>query len=194
MDVAWGCKPHSGWAVAVLVAGTADDPVVLDRRRVALCPDDLPRMMYHAAQGLPRTRAEAPVTEVDAAVTRTAAAVLDDLVRAARPHGRLVAMAVIGNPRRLPELDAALANHSMLHTAEGELYRAALDDAADAHKLPVVPAPPKGTVEDAAAALGTSATELTARLAGLRGELGAPWQADHKHAAAAALMALHLQR
>jgi hypothetical protein len=192
MDVAWGCRPHTGWAIAVLVSGNADAPVVLERRRVALCPDDLPRMAYHAAQDLPRPRAAALVARVDAAVTRAAATVVDELERAARPHGHLVAMAVIGHPRDLPELDAALSNHSMLHAAEGELYRAALDDAAHASGLPVLAAPPKRTVEEAAVALGTTGGDLAARLAGLRSELGAPWQADHKAATAAALMALHL--
>ena len=40
MELAWGCKPHSGWAIAVLVGGSATEPLVLDRRRVQLCPDD----------------------------------------------------------------------------------------------------------------------------------------------------------
>jgi hypothetical protein len=51
----------------------------------------------------------------------------------------------------------------------------------------------KGTVEQASAALGVSAGALTATLTGLRRELGAPWQADHRDAAAAALVALALR-
>jgi hypothetical protein len=159
---------------------------------VQLCPDDLPRQVYHAAQELPRPRAAALVATVDAAVAATTAAVLRDLVEVAQAHGRLVAVAVIGHPRDVPDLDTALANHSMLHAAEGELYRGALDDAADARGLPVTPAPPKRTIEEAAVALGTTGDSLSARLGALRAELGAPWQADHKHATAAALMALGL--
>src|SRR5687768_244741 len=109
MELAWGCKPHTGWAIAVLVGGTASAPLVLDRRRVQLCPDDLPRQAYHAAQALSRRRAEALVATVDAAVSRMAAAVVEDLAESARQHGDLVAMAVVGRPRDLPELDAALA-------------------------------------------------------------------------------------
>ncbi len=192
MELAWGCKPHSGWAIAVLVGGSASAPLVLERRRVQLCPDDLPRQAYHAAQALSRRRAEALVATVDAAVSRMTAAAVAAMVESARPHGDLVGMAVVGRPRDLPELDAALANHSMLHSAEGELYRGALDEAADALGLPVTPAAPKGTVEEAAAALGITADALTSRLAALRAELGPPWQADHKAATAAALMALAL--
>ncbi len=193
MDLAWGCKPHSGWAIAVLVGGTASAPVVLDRRRVQLCPDDLPRQVYHAAEGLPRARAAALVKKVDAAVGRLTTAVVKDLIDAAGEHGELVGLSVVGNPRPLPDLDAALANHSMLHSAEGELYRGALDDAADALGLPVTPAPPKRTVHEAAIVLGTTGDALAARLKGLRAELGAPWQADHKDATAGALMALALR-
>ena len=115
------------------------------------------------------------------------------MAETARRHGDLVAVAVVGRPRDLPDLDAALANHSMLHSAEGELYRGALDDAADALGLPVTAAAPKGTVDEAAAALGITKERLGARLAELRTELGSPWQADHKAATAAALMALALR-
>lgn len=194
MELAWGCKPHSGWAVAVLVGGSAAAPLVIDRRRVQLCPDDLPRMAYHAAQGLPLTGAAALVAEVDAAVARMTTDVVGDLVNVAGQHGRLVALALIGRPRELPELAVTLANHSLLHSAEGELYRGALHDAAEQLGLAVCLAPPTGTVDEAAAALGTSRDALAAQLTARRAELGAPWQADHKDATAAALMALHLHR
>src|SRR5688572_4823609 len=105
MQVAWGCKPHSGWAVAVLAGGSAARPLVLDRRRLQLCPDDLPRQAYHAAQELPRRRAAALVDEVEAAVDAATVAAVDELARAAEAHGELVALAVVGLPRALPDLD-----------------------------------------------------------------------------------------
>jgi hypothetical protein len=43
---------------------------------------------------------------------------------------------------------------------------------------------------DSAAALGLAPAELGARLDGQRVRLGAPWQKDHKEAAAAALLVL----
>jgi hypothetical protein len=194
MELAWGCKPHTGWAVAVLVGGSAEAPAVLDRRRISLCPDELPRQVYHAAQGLPRAAAADLVAEVDAAVARRTGEAVGALVAAAGAQGDLVGLAIIGRPRDLPDLDAALANHSMLHTAEGELYRGALDDAAEAHSLPVTPVAPKGTIEEAAVVVGLPRTVLAGRLDDLRAQLGAPWQADHKQATAAALVALQLAR
>jgi hypothetical protein len=193
MELAWGCKPHSGWAIAVLVGGSAADPVVLDRRRVQLCPDDLPRQAYHAAQGLPAARAAALIAEVDAAVAAMTARVVDELAEVAGGHGHLLGLSVVGRPRELPALEVVLANHALLHAAEGELYRGALDDAATERRLAVCVAPSKRTVEEAAAALGTTGDALHSRLTALRAELGAPWQADHKDATAAALMALPLE-
>ena len=53
MQAAVGFSTHSGWAVAV-TAGVGDDGhlAVVDRRRVTLISDDLPRMAYHAAAEL----------------------------------------------------------------------------------------------------------------------------------------------
>lgn len=191
MELALGFMPHTGWAVAVLVTGSAIAPDVLGRWRVALCPDDLPRQVFHAAQGLARSEAMLLVAEVDAAVQTTTASALADLLAEASTRGDLVAVGLVGQPRVMPDLDSALSNHSMLHAAEGELYRGALDDAAEAQGLAAVPVATKQSIQEAAAALGTPPDALAARLAELRSTLGAPWRADHKAATAAALVALH---
>ena len=57
MDIGAGFAVHSGWAAAVLATGDGRRPVVLDRRRVTLCPEALPRQVYHAAQDLPPAKA-----------------------------------------------------------------------------------------------------------------------------------------
>ena len=49
-------------------AGDARQPVVVDRRRVTLCPEALPRQVYHAAQDLPPAKAALLVREVHEAV------------------------------------------------------------------------------------------------------------------------------
>lgn len=166
--------------------------MVLDRRRLELCPPELPRMVYHAAQELPRPRAAALVARVDAAVAGLTAHAVQEMAAVAAADGQLVALGLIGVPRDMPDLAARLSNHAALHRAEGELYRAALDAAAAALGLPVVTAPPKRAVDELAALGATSRDQLARRLDGLRGELGAPWRADHKEATAAALLALHL--
>lgn len=190
MDLALGFKPHTGWAIAVLVSGDAAAPVVHERARVTLCPAELPRAVYHHAQGLTAARAARTVADVEDAVDLTTGRVVDELAEQARALGELVAVGIVGEPRAVPPLDAVLRSHQLLHLAEGELYRGALADAAGERGLVVTAAAPKGTVAHAATELGVRADRLAATLAALRARLGAPWQADHKDATAAALVGL----
>jgi hypothetical protein len=191
MRIAAGFAVHTGWAEAVLVAGDLRRPLVLDRRRVRLVPEDLPGAVYHAAQGLPVAEAERLVEKVHAAVEATVPAVLGHIVDVARRDGELVAVGLSGGPPRdVPELSKVLSAHNLLHLAEGELYRGVLWDAAADRGLPVAPLSTKHWAEDAALALGATADLVATRLAELRVDLGAPWRVDHKVATAAALTAL----
>jgi hypothetical protein len=164
---------------------------VVDRRRVTLCPDALPRQVYHAAQEMAPAKAALLVREVHEAVDALTETVIDELVDIAAPHGKLVAVGVTGFPRDVPTLEKVLASHALLHLAEGELYRGAICDAADARGLTVVPVHPKDGIAETAAALGAAPGPFAQRLVDLRREVGAPWQADHRIATAAALAALH---
>jgi hypothetical protein len=191
VDIGAGFAIHTGWAAAVLVGGDARKPVVVDRRRVTLCPESLPRQVYHAVQDMPPAKAALLVREVHEAVDGLTDEVIADLADIARDHGPLVAVGVTGFPRDVPTLDKVLKSHALLHLAEGELYRGAVCDAADARGLTVVPIHPKEGIRDTAHAVGVPAEPFARRLVDLRAELGAPWQADHRLATAAALAALH---
>ena len=59
--VALGLRAHSGWAVLVALGGPPASPVVVDRRRLALCDDSFPRQPYHAAENLAAAKAQALV-------------------------------------------------------------------------------------------------------------------------------------
>jgi hypothetical protein len=190
VDIGAGLAIHSGWAAAVLVGGDAQRPLVVDRRRVTLCPEALPRQVYHAAHDLPPAKAALLVREVHAAVDTLTTLVIDELAGIAEPHGRLVAVGVTGFPRDVPVLEKVLASHALLHLAEGELYRGAVCDAAADRGLAVVPIHPKQGISETARALGAEPDAFAQRLADLRAELGAPWQADHRLATAAGLAAL----
>ena len=192
VEVALGFKPHTGWAIAVTVAGDASAPMVLDRRRVNLCPTDLPRQVYHYAQGLSPARAVRAVVDVEDAVDITTNLVLGELLEGSAEHGDLVAVGIVGEPREVPDIKQVLASHALLHLAEGELYRGALDEAAHARGLAVSLTSHKKTIDVASAALGVATGALADTLMRLRAHLGAPWQADHRDAAAAALVALAL--
>jgi hypothetical protein len=192
VDVALGFKPHTGWAIAVLVSGDAHAPHVLVRERIDLVPQHLERFAYHQAQeaGLTVDAAARSIAEIEDGVDIATTEAVKELAATAAAHGTLVAAGVIGHPQEVPPLAKVLASHTLLHTAEGELYRSAIEEAAADLGIVTVPVAPKQTVAEVAAALGVGTTALDDRLTALRKELGAPWQKDHREATAAALLAL----
>ena len=167
--VALGFRCHSGWAVLVAVRGSSAAPVVLDRRRVQLVDDSLPRMPYHgvAEYGMPPSVIE----DVIVAAAQGAAAAL-------KTTEQVDIVGLVATERRVPdELDAILASHPLLHAAEGQLYERAVIDAAAEAGLRVHVVEPRSIVVPPAVDT-------------LRRSIGAPWQKDHKWAATAALAAL----
>jgi hypothetical protein len=142
---------------------------VLDRIRIELVDESLPRQPYHAVAegGWPSSIIEAVAESARLAVAEA----LDAIARAE-------ALGVVGTERRIPpRLDQILGSHALLHAAEGQLFERAVIEAANDAGLPVhVVEPGSITVAPAVESLGRS--------------LGPPWQKDHKWATTAALTAL----
>ena len=189
MTAAAGIRDHSGWAVLVVLGGPATEPTLLERRRLTLCPDDLPRQAFHAAAacGSPEEAADL-VARVEQAVAAACRDAIADL-----PPGTTVAVGV--SPSRLPaDLADILAAHPLLHAAEGDLYRRHLVAAAESAGAGVVRYSPKTVTAEAAAAVGTQPQVLEGRLRELGRAVGPPWQQDHRTAAAAAVLGLATAR
>jgi len=191
MRVGIGVRDHSGWAVAVALGVVQGAPLVLERRRLLLCDPSLPRQAYHAGEHAGLEEARGIVTAVEESARTNSRRELESLVRSLRGAGHDVAgIAVAGRPgETLPPLEAILRSHSLLHAAEGQLYREALAEAAESW-LPVRRFVQKELFARAASALGTTPDALRATLAALGKPLGPPWTADQKEAAAAAWIVL----
>jgi hypothetical protein len=189
VQAAVGFSTHSGWAVAV-TARVDDDGhlAVVDRRRVTLIGDDLPRMAYHAAAELDADAAERLVASVEASIADHARAVVGDLVAA--PDVAVAGIAVVGQPREIPGVAVVLASHARMHACEGEQYRRGIVEAANDLALPVLRIGPDELTGRATELLEWSPERTEQELAAVRAALGAPWQADHKQAALAALALL----
>jgi hypothetical protein len=141
----------------------------VDRRRVALLDERLPRQPYHAVAEFGADRAV--IAEVERDARRCAS---DALAGMTVPR----TIAIVAPARSVPnELDRVLASHALLHAAEGALYELAVHDAAAAAGLPVVVVDPR-----------TLSPSDEVEVLGRR--IGSPWQKDHKLAAMAALVAL----
>jgi hypothetical protein len=192
MDVALGCRDHSGWAVVVGVGGDPSAPRVLARERIPLVDEALPRMAYHAALEVDLDDAGALIEQVTRSAEQYAERSLSSVADQLRADGHEVIGVAVAASNTAPPTDLAkiLASHSLVHAAEGELYRDALVDATETLGLPLTRFPNKHALSEAAAALGVDTETLSARLAALRKTLGPPWQKDHREATAAALLVL----
>lgn len=187
MTAAIGFSDHSGWAVLAVVERAPGGGFELRfRRRIQTCPPSLPRQAYHAVgeQGAPRET----IRDVKVAALGLSATAIQE---AKRDAGVLVAAAVAMGRMQVPDdLDRVLASHSLLHAAEGEMYRDALSAAAADCGLRVVRFLNKEVRSEAAAALGWTLAQLEAWLAATGKVVGSPWTKDEKDASAAALLAL----
>jgi len=195
MHIAIGLKSHSGWAALVALGADRAGACVLDRRRIALIEDDASEWAgqpYHAADGLPPAQAETIVAAGIAEAQRTALRELRAAQARLESEGhRVIACAVIA-PAPLPRWGTAdvLAVHVRMHQAEGALYPDALLRGAQELGIAPLRVAAKTLRAQAERTFGVSPIELDRRLAALGKPLGAPWGADQKSAALAALLAL----
>jgi len=182
--VALGFRPHTGWAAMVAVADNGGRVEVVDRRRAVLLDEKLPRQVFHAAAALPAEEAAEMIGRVRSDACDAAIAVLEEVTGVL---GDVLGVGVVAWQPAVPEgLDRILASHQLMHAAEGDLYRGALQDGADAVGLRVYQFLPSNLPSTAAAAVGLTPQVITDELAGLGRRVGPPWQRDQKDATLAA--------
>lgn len=183
-----GFSTHTGWAAAVVLAGTAERPQVVSRLRIELW-DSADRFVFHRAAELDPAEAGKLIQRAEDLCRRKAREGLRALLDSAQ--ARLVASGIVGGNARVPsDLAAILRSHALVHAAEGELFRGALAFASEEAGLKVTAVPSRQLHARAAAALGVSEADLPRRIADLGLGLGAPWGKDQKEGAAVAWLAL----
>jgi len=187
MPAALGFSDHSGWAVVAAIERDGTERFrLLFRRRIETCPPHLPRQAYHAVAEAGASRsviAEVAITARDCCSAAIAAALSE--------FPAIGSAAVAMGRASIPlHLDRILASHTLLHAAEGELYRDALCEAAAVNGLSVVRFFNKEVRSEAANALSRPLAELDGILASIGQSAGKPWTKDEKDAAAAAIFAL----
>ena len=178
-----GVSDHGGWAVLVTVAG---DGTLLDRRRVELVDESLPKIPHHSeGQTLPIHEAVALVECVRASAERHAKLALEAV--ATTVPGRILGIAL----RRCPELPPTIAerikDYRAQNVADWVMYRKALAAAAEERGWAVHWYDAKNVFDAASQALRIE--DLEAHFLQLRRSIGSPWSKDHKLAMAAAIVA-----
>ena len=165
------------------VSGTIDAPQIAERRRIVLADpqSDSAKFPYHAAAELPLAEAEAFVRS---ALHSSRALALEEISAAlkaleSRGYESVGCGILLGSGKSLPGLDAILASHALIHTAEGAMYRDVLVWAAQTLRLRVTTLREKE--------LAPESLKRAERLGRL---IGPPWTLDQKYATVAALTAL----
>jgi len=142
MRAALGFRAHSGWAAMVAVAGTIYAPRILERCRIVIADPEMPgsRQPYHAAAELPLAQAESLVRNALKSSRSLAVEGMSAELKALRAKGHEIAGCAVlrGSGRPLPVLERILAAHPLIHSAEGEFFRDALEWAAGECQLPVM--------------------------------------------------------
>jgi hypothetical protein len=177
-----GVSDHGGWAVLVTVAR---DGTLLDRRRVELAGEGLPKIPHHSeGQRLPLNEAVELVERVRVSAERHAVLALDAVAMAVSGIAGIALRTCQPLP---PTIAERIKDYRAQNVADWVMYRKALASAAEARGWPVHWYNAKSVLEAARQALG--AEDLDAYFLQVRKAIGPPWNTDHKLAMAAAIVA-----
>ena len=191
---ALGLRIKSGWAMAVLVAGPARSPTVLDRRRVELSDPARPRTRqpYHAGFGTAQT-SQAVIARLARVIERCAARSLAVLVReygrrGVRPRAAGLVVGSLIDPNRI-------ANpHIRAHALEGALFRRVAVEGLAGLRIGSTVVVEREVYGAAARASRITERQLKGRVAELVGQVSGRWRSEEKTAAAVACLALASRR
>jgi hypothetical protein len=194
LNSALGFRVHSGWAALVAVAEPRDAPRVIDRRRLELIDPKThgAQQPYHAAKEMKLADAEAFLKQRTTATLATATASLQDVVSELAGKGYAVAGAcvLLGSGRPAGDLAVTLRSHAMIHTAEGQFFRNALQNACQSCAVPLLGVKEKELVSRAADDIRISPAELHRRISNAGKIIGPPWRQDEKLSTLAGWLAL----
>ena len=169
-----GISDHGGWAV--LVTATRDG-TLLDRRRVELVGEGLPKIPHHSeGQRLPIDEAVELVERVRVSAEKHAVLALEAVTMAVP---RILGVALRKCQPLPPTIAERIKDYRAQNVADWVMYRKALASAAEARGWLV-------HWYDAKSVL--SAARLDARFLQMRKAVGPPWNQDHQLAMAAVLM------
>ena len=190
--VSIGLRAKTGRAIAVVLGGRPDAPVVTLKTEISLVDPKLPatQQPYHVVMELPWPQWQQAVTKTATAIEHIAAKALASLIselqaRAYQPIG----LAIVGAPDR--DLVRIGNPHIRAHAAEGVLFRHVLELAAEANGVKYRTFSDRDFNKAVAAELNQNYSQIRKDLDNLRKSVSPPWRTDEKQAAMAAWMVLH---
>ena len=183
-----GVSDHGGWAVLVTAAA---DGTLLDRRRVDLLDEGLPKMPHHHdAQALPPDEAEALIERVRASADRHARLAFDAVEQAV--SSRIVGVALRERQPLPPTIAERLSDYRARNVADWVMYRTAMAGAAESRGWRVHWYDTRTIVDEAGRVW--PGDDLDAHFLQIKKVMGPPWRKEHQVAMAAAIVALSAPR
>jgi len=189
-DYALGFRVKSGFAVAVVLSGTAAAPKSIARKVVLLSDPSVEetKQPYHDGFGTAQED-QKEITRLTKIIRQSAKRSVADLLADRELAGRrcrgaglivgsLIDPATVGNP------------HIRAHANEGRLFRTVLADALGDHGIKCALTVEKTLGAQALKALGRSSAQIKKVVGALGDGLDGPWRAEEKTAATAAWMIL----
>lgn len=169
-----------------MLVTAAGDGTLLDRRRVELVDEDLPKIPHHSeGQALPLDEAVALVGRVRVSAERHAKTALDAVARTV--PGSILGVALRHCPELPPTVAERIKDYRAQNVADWVMYRQALAAAAEQRRWTVHWYDAKKVLNAAGEVLRIE--DLDAHFLQLRRSIGPPWGKDHKIAMAAAIVA-----
>ena len=195
VPAALGFRVKSGWAMAVLLAGSGDEPQLIICRSVLLSDPKFPqsKQPYHAALELPGKEGKLATRKLRDVVRGAAKKSIDTLLReaVALEYEVRSAALVVGS---LVDPGTLHNEHIRAHGLEGQLFRAVLEDAFRARKILCEAFLEKGAYETAAGMLRRAPAQIKRAVAALGESHEGSWRAEEKLAALAAWIALNASK
>jgi len=190
--VSIGLRAKTARAIAVVLGGSIDSPVVLTKLDIPLADPKIPATAqpYHEVMDLPWEESQRAVRDSAAAIEAIARKGLARLTRELQSKGvKVCGVGIVGAKDR--DLARIGNPHIRAHAAEGVLFRHVLDRAADANGLRRRTFPDREFERIATAELGHRSAAVKRKLSDIRHSVAPPWRADEKQAATAAWLVLH---
>lgn len=160
---------------------------MLLRARIEMADETLPgsKQPYHEVEEMKLPAAARALERLRASASSLAHAGLAAAITDLRRRGRTPRTAGILDSagRKGASLEAILASHALIHTADGDHFRDALAAAAERCGMAVARVRERDLLECAQGVLGRPGADVQRAVQALGKPLGPPWTADQKNAA-----------
>jgi len=189
--VSIGLRAKTGRAIAVVLGGSLESPIVLRKTELKLSDPRMPATAqpYHEVMDLPWAQSQREVRQYAATIERTAKKALAKVIDEQQSNKRkIVGVGIVGAPDR--DLARIGNPHIRAHAAEGILFRHVLDLAAESNGLKWQIFSDRKFDELMAGQLGAKHSQVRRTLSELGRSVPPPWRSDEKQAAMAAWMML----